>query len=82
MPTGSSRRYPVAHSVTDVAVSPDGRHVYASRTAANGADVAVLDTETGTDDAIGIAAERRNHRRMRAGQPGRPPAVCRGQRTR
>jgi YVTN family beta-propeller protein len=48
--------YPVAHSVTDVAVSPDGRHVYASRTAATGADVAVLDTETGTDDAIGIAA--------------------------
>jgi DNA-binding beta-propeller fold protein YncE len=48
--------YPVAHSVTDLAVSPDGKHVYASRTAANGADVAVLDTETGTVDAIGIAA--------------------------
>lgn len=47
--------YPVAHSVTDLAVSPDGKHVYASRTAVNGADVAVLDTETGTVDAIGIA---------------------------
>ena len=36
--------HPVAHSVTDLAVSPDGRHVYASRTAVNGADVAILDT--------------------------------------
>jgi YVTN family beta-propeller protein len=48
--------HPVAHSVTDLAVSPDGMHVYASRTAANGADVAILDTETGKEDAIGIAA--------------------------
>jgi DNA-binding beta-propeller fold protein YncE len=48
--------HPVAHSVTDLAVSPDGKHVYASRTAVDGADVAVLDTETGTVDAIGIAA--------------------------
>ncbi|HTZ12702.1 MAG TPA: YncE family protein [Mycobacterium sp.] len=48
--------YPVAHSVTDLTVSPDGRHVYASRTAANGADVAILDTETGKEDSIGIAA--------------------------
>lgn len=48
--------HPVAHSVTDLAVSPDGRHVYASRTAANGADVAILDTKTGSEDAIGIAA--------------------------
>lgn len=48
--------HPVAHSVTDLAVSPDGRHVYASRTAVNGADVAILDTTTGEEDAIGIAA--------------------------
>lgn len=48
--------HPVAHSVTDLAVSPDGRYVYASRTAANGADVAILDTKTGSEDAIGIAA--------------------------
>jgi YVTN family beta-propeller protein len=47
--------HPVAHSVTDLAVSPDGMHVYASRTAVNGADVAILDTETGNEDAIGIA---------------------------
>jgi DNA-binding beta-propeller fold protein YncE len=48
--------YPVAHSVTDLAVSPDGRYVYASRNAVNGADIAVLDTKTGRDDTIGIAA--------------------------
>jgi YVTN family beta-propeller protein len=47
--------YPLAYSVTDVAVSPDGRHVYASRAAVNGADVAVVDTWTGDDDAISIA---------------------------
>jgi YVTN family beta-propeller protein len=48
--------HPVAHSVTDLAVSPDGSRVYASRTAATGADVAILDTKTGTEDNIGIAA--------------------------
>jgi YVTN family beta-propeller protein len=47
--------HPVAHSVTDLAVSPDGMHVYASRTAVNGADVAILDPETGKEDSIGIA---------------------------
>jgi len=47
--------HPVAHSVTDLAVSPDGMHVYASRTAVNGADVAILDAETGKEDSIGIA---------------------------
>ncbi len=46
----------VAHSVTDLAVSPDGKRVYASRTAVNGADVAIVDTATGNEDAIGIAA--------------------------
>lgn len=45
----------VAHSVTDLTVSPDGMRVYASRTAANGADVAILDTDTGEQDSIGIA---------------------------
>jgi DNA-binding beta-propeller fold protein YncE len=48
--------HPVAHSVTDLAVSPDAKHVYVSRNAVNGADVVVLDTERGTTDAIGIAA--------------------------
>jgi YVTN family beta-propeller protein len=48
---------PVGHSVTDLVVSRDGRHVYASRTAADGADVAIVDTETGDEDAIAIAAD-------------------------
>ncbi len=39
--------HPLAHSVTDLAVSPDGTHVYASRNGAGGADVAVLDARTG-----------------------------------
>jgi YVTN family beta-propeller protein len=47
--------HPLAYSVTDLSVSPDGRHVYASRAAVNGADVAVVDTWTGDDDAISIA---------------------------
>jgi YVTN family beta-propeller protein len=48
--------HPLAHSVTDLAVSPDGRRVYASRTAVNGADVAILDTKAGSEDSIGISA--------------------------
>jgi len=47
--------YPLAFSVTDLAVSPDGRHVYAGRTAVNGADVAILDTATGHDHTISVA---------------------------
>lgn len=39
--------HPLALSVTDLAVSPDGSYVYASRNGAAGADVAVLDTGTG-----------------------------------
>jgi YVTN family beta-propeller protein len=48
--------HPIAHSVTDLAVSPNGSRVYASRNAVNGADVAIFDTKTGRDDSIGIAA--------------------------
>jgi YVTN family beta-propeller protein len=48
--------HPVAHSVSDLAVSSDGRYVYASRTAADGADVVVLDTTTGAEHTIEIAA--------------------------
>jgi YVTN family beta-propeller protein len=47
--------HPVARSVSDVAVSPDGKHVYASRTGSTGADVAVLGTVTGRIDVIDIA---------------------------
>lgn len=46
----------LAHSVRDLAVSPDGRQVYACRTAADGADVAVVDTMTGRIDSIGLSA--------------------------
>lgn len=45
--------HPVAFSVTDLAVSPDGTQVYASRT---GADVVVLDTATDDIDVIDIVA--------------------------
>jgi DNA-binding beta-propeller fold protein YncE len=47
--------YPLAFSVTDLTVSPDGRHVYAGRTAVDGADVAILDTATGHDHTISVA---------------------------
>ncbi len=43
----------VAFRVTDLAVSPDGKCVYASRT---GGDVVVLDTATGALDVIGLGA--------------------------
>ncbi|MCV7102010.1 YncE family protein [Mycobacterium palustre] len=44
--------HPLAFSVSDLAVSPDGRYVYASRNRAAGADVAVLDFKTGRAEAI------------------------------
>jgi YVTN family beta-propeller protein len=47
--------YPLALSVSDLAVSPDGKYVYASRNGARGADVAVLDTATGQIRVIDIA---------------------------
>lgn len=48
--------HPVDLTVTDLVVSPDGRHLYISRTGAIGADVAVLDTATGRAEPIDIAA--------------------------
>ena len=48
--------HPVAYSVRDLAVSSDGMHVYACRTAVHGADIAVVDNMTGHVDAIGLAA--------------------------
>ena len=48
--------YPLAFTVTDLAVSPNGRHLYASRTGDEGADVAILDTKTGKEDAVRIAS--------------------------
>ena len=46
--------YPLALSVSDLAVSPDGNHLYASRNGAGGADVVVLDTRTGRVEAIAL----------------------------
>jgi len=47
--------HPLALSVSDLVASPSGRHVYASRNDAGGADVAVLDTMTGRVEAIDVA---------------------------
>jgi DNA-binding beta-propeller fold protein YncE len=47
--------YPVAFNVTDLAVSPNGRHLYVGRTDVDGADVAILDTKTGKQDSVRIA---------------------------
>jgi YVTN family beta-propeller protein len=48
--------HPLALSISDLAVSPDGKYVYASRNGSRGdADFAVLDTATGCVEAIGLA---------------------------
>jgi DNA-binding beta-propeller fold protein YncE len=47
--------YPLAFNVTDLAVSPNGRHLYAGRTDVEGADVAILDTKTGKEDSVRVA---------------------------
>lgn len=49
--------HPLANSVSDLAVSADGRLVYAGRNGAHGADVTVLDTTTGDFEVIDLAAE-------------------------
>jgi YVTN family beta-propeller protein len=46
--------HPLALSVSDLAVSPDGNHVYASRNGAGGPDVVVLDTRTGRAQDIAL----------------------------
>jgi YVTN family beta-propeller protein len=46
----------LAHSVSDLTVSPDGKYLYASRNAVRGADVTVLDTTTGELEVIDLAA--------------------------
>lgn len=45
----------LANSVSDLAVSPDGNYLYASRNAVRGADVTVLDTTTGELEVIDLA---------------------------
>ncbi|WP_428340919.1 WD40 repeat domain-containing protein [Mycobacterium sp.] len=48
--------YPVEFGITDLVVSPNGRYVYTSRTGADGAGVATLDTSTGKQTYVRIAA--------------------------
>ncbi len=45
----------LAHSVSDLTVSADGKYIYASRNGAHGADVAVVDTTTDELDVIELA---------------------------
>lgn len=47
--------YPLAFNVTDLVVSPNGRHLYVGRTDVDGADVAILDTKTGNQDSVRIS---------------------------
>lgn len=47
--------HPLALSLTDLAVSQDGKYVYASRNGARGADIAVLDTTTDRIEVVDIA---------------------------
>jgi len=47
--------HPLALSLSDLTVSPDGKYVYASRNGVRGADVAVLDTVTERVEVIDIA---------------------------
>jgi DNA-binding beta-propeller fold protein YncE len=48
--------YPVEFGITDLVVSPNGRYVYAGRTGADGAGVAILDISTGRQTDLRIAA--------------------------
>lgn len=47
-------RHPLALSVTDLVVSPDGKCVYATRDGARGADVVILRTTTGLAEVIDL----------------------------
>ncbi|WP_163757293.1 YncE family protein [Mycobacterium botniense] len=58
--------YPIALSVRDLAIGPDGQRVYLSRTGVDCADVAILNTGSGRVDAITIA-----------GAPGTTPQCLR-----
>jgi DNA-binding beta-propeller fold protein YncE len=57
--TGSERivaAYPVEFDITDLVVSPNGRYVYTGRTGVDGAGVAILDTSTGKQTRVRVAA--------------------------
>ena len=59
VPTNTvSATHALALSVSDLAVSPDGNYVYASRNGAGADDVAVLDTRTGHVEEIALPNRR------------------------
>jgi YVTN family beta-propeller protein len=47
--------HPLTLSVTDLVASPDGKYVYASRNGGEGADLAVVDTATGSVQTVELA---------------------------
>jgi len=48
--------HPLAFSVSDLVVTSDGKHVYASRNCARGGDIAVLNTTTDMVEVIDLAS--------------------------
>ncbi|BBZ41198.1 YncE family protein [Mycobacterium conspicuum] len=62
--------HPLALSVSDLAVSADGRYVYAGRNGTGGADVAVVDTTTGRVEVIDIAGPGTTAACVRTGADG------------
>ena len=65
------KTFPLAYGISDLAVSPDGRHVYAGRTGVDGADVAILDTASGDERAISIAGAGTVTERLQLSPDGR-----------
>lgn len=62
--------HPLALRVSDLAVSPDGERVYAGRNDARGGDLAVLDTTTGSVEAVGLPAPAHTTECVRASSDG------------
>jgi YVTN family beta-propeller protein len=50
--------HPLASSVRDLALSRDGRRIYVARSGADGADVAVIDTVTGSVTTLDLGTRR------------------------
>lgn len=69
--------HPLAYSVSDLAASPDGKHVYAGRSGAGVADVAVLDTTTGAVETVDLAGAA-TAECLRVGPDGRHLYVAAG----
>lgn len=64
--------HPLALGLSDLAASPDGNHIYASRNGAGEADVVVLDAQTGDVEAIALPTRPgTTTERVRASSDGR-----------